>query len=257
MSRLRARCPDCRTLTAVALAEEYECHSCGRCFAAGLVRVPRAWGTAVEPLARAAATGLPYPETATVEAGSPPEQALALAARLPTRPIVLGGCCLAHVGAIEALASRVDGLSLLWLDAHADLLAQPPAAAPRRGALRQVLDGGAVAAADVLLVGARTLAEEERAYVVEHGLATDPDRLADVVAGTAGVYVALDADVLEPGGPIAAFDPVAGGLALDELERLLRRVADLVPVAGVGISGLAGPAADPAPLVRLLAALGL
>lgn len=257
MSRLRARCPDCRTLTAVALAEEYECHSCGRRFAAGLVRVPRAWGAAVEPLARGAATALPYPEASTVEADSPPEQALALAVCLPTRPVVLGGCCLAHVGAIEGLASRVDALSLLWLDAHADLLAHPPAAAPRRGALRQVLDGGAVAAHDVLLLGARTLEEEERAYVAEHGIATDARRLEDVVAGTEAVYVALGADVLEPGGPIEAFAPVPGGLALEEIERVLRRTADLVPVAGVGISGLAGPAGDPSPLVRLLAALGL
>ena len=44
MSRLRAKCPDCRTLTAVALGPEYQCHSCGREFGAGLVRVPRAWG---------------------------------------------------------------------------------------------------------------------------------------------------------------------------------------------------------------------
>ena len=30
MSRLRAKCPDCRTLTAVAIDAEYQCHSCGR-----------------------------------------------------------------------------------------------------------------------------------------------------------------------------------------------------------------------------------
>jgi len=51
MSRLRARCPDCRTLTAVALGPEYQCHSCGREFCAGLVRVPRAWGTGGEAMA--------------------------------------------------------------------------------------------------------------------------------------------------------------------------------------------------------------
>ena len=44
MSRLRARCPDCRTFTAVALGPGYECHACGGEFGAGLVRVPRAWG---------------------------------------------------------------------------------------------------------------------------------------------------------------------------------------------------------------------
>ena len=45
MSSLRARCPDCRTLTAVAVGPEYQCHSCGREFAAGLVRVPQGVGS--------------------------------------------------------------------------------------------------------------------------------------------------------------------------------------------------------------------
>ena len=42
MSTFRAKCPDCRTLTAVAIGDTYQCHSCGREFAAGLVRVPKA-----------------------------------------------------------------------------------------------------------------------------------------------------------------------------------------------------------------------
>ena len=62
MSRLRARCPDCRTLTAVAFGTEYQCHACGREFRAGLVRVPRAWGDGGEAMAEAAQLPLPYPE---------------------------------------------------------------------------------------------------------------------------------------------------------------------------------------------------
>ena len=54
MSTLRARCPDCRTITAVAVDDEYQCHSCGREYAAGLVRVPRAWGAGGEAMAAAA-----------------------------------------------------------------------------------------------------------------------------------------------------------------------------------------------------------
>ena len=66
MSRLRARCPYCRTLTAVALGPEYQCHSCGAEFAAGLVRVPRAWGTGGDAMAAAAWLELPYPETGVI-----------------------------------------------------------------------------------------------------------------------------------------------------------------------------------------------
>ena len=70
MSRLRAKCPDCRTYTAVALGPDYECHSCGRVFHSGLVRVPQAWGEGGEAMAEAAGLELPYPETAIVEAES-------------------------------------------------------------------------------------------------------------------------------------------------------------------------------------------
>ena len=49
MSTLRARCPDCRTLTAVALGTEYQCHACGREWTAGLIRVPKS-GCALMPV---------------------------------------------------------------------------------------------------------------------------------------------------------------------------------------------------------------
>ena len=67
MSRLRAKCPDCGGFTAVAIGPEYECHSCGRTFAAGMVRVPRAWGAGGEAMVESAYLPLPYPETAVVE----------------------------------------------------------------------------------------------------------------------------------------------------------------------------------------------
>src|SRR5918912_3063786 len=106
MSRLRAKCPDCRTYTAVAIGLDYQCHACGREFRAGLVRVPRAWGEDGETMAEAAMLPLPYPETAVIEEDSLGEQTLALATELPERPLVLGGCCCSHVGAVEGLAAR-------------------------------------------------------------------------------------------------------------------------------------------------------
>src|SRR5688500_16585912 len=106
MSRLRAKCPDCATFTAVPLGPDYQCHACGRDFGAGLVRVPRAWGTGGEAMAKAALLPLPYPEASVVECDTLGEQTLAVASDLPERPLVLGGCCCAHVGAVEALAAR-------------------------------------------------------------------------------------------------------------------------------------------------------
>src|SRR4029450_3294749 len=121
LSALRARCPDCRTLTAVALDSGYQCHRCGREVAAGLVRVPATWGSGGEAMAKAARLAIPYPETAVLERRTLAEQTEAVAASLPARPVVLGGCCCAHVGAVQGLVRSDERLAIVWLDAHGDL----------------------------------------------------------------------------------------------------------------------------------------
>ena len=254
MSALRARCPHCRTLTAVAFEDEYECHSCGATFAAGLVRVPRAWGSGGEAMAAAAETALPYPEALVVAEETLAEQDAALAAGLPRRPLVLGGCCCSHVGVIRGLARRHGRLGVVWLDAHGDL--NTPQSSPSGNEwgmpLRMAIDAGDVAPGDVALVGARDLDPPEREYVDEHGI---DDDLTRALAGVSAVYVALDVDVLEPGA-IPSFMPVAGGPGVEQVELTLRQVARLAPVAGMGLTGLA-PGADTALLGRLTAAAGL
>lgn len=255
MSVLRARCPFCRTLTAVALDEGYECHSCGASFAAGLVRVPRAWGRGGEAMAAAAALPLPYPEAAVVERDTLAEQVDAMASSLPRPPLVLGGCCCAHVGAIRGLAARHGRLAVIWLDAHGDL--NTPETSPSGNLwgmpLRMAIDEGSVAPACVALVGARSLDPPEAAFMAEHGIDGRIDR---ALTGASAVYVALDVDVLAP-DEVACFMPEPGGPSLAEIGQLLRDVAASgVPVAGLGLTGLA-PDADPAALAALAAALGL
>ena len=44
-----------------------------------------------------------------------------LARELPARPLVLGGCCCSHVGAVRELARRHGRIAVVWLDAHGDL----------------------------------------------------------------------------------------------------------------------------------------
>jgi len=258
MSRLRARCPDCGTFTAVALGPGYECHACGREYAAGLVRVPQAWGEGGQSMAEAARLPLPYPEAAVVEEETLGEQNLAIATELPERPLVLGGCCCAHIGAIEGLATRHGRLALVWLDAHGDL--NTPESSPSGNLwgmpLRMLLDSGSVDATDVLLVGARNLDPPEQEFIASAGLATEPTDLERVLDGTDGVYVALDCDVFEPDG-IRSFMPEPGGFTLDQAEELFRVIVERAPVLGVGLSGLAAEPSNVEPLTRLLAALRL
>ncbi|MGH3071594.1 MAG: arginase family protein [Gaiellaceae bacterium] len=255
MSRLRARCPDCGTLTAVAVGPEYQCHSCGREFYAGLVRVPRAWGVGGETMAEAAFMALPYPEASVIEADTLAEQSLLLASELPDRPLVLGGCCCSHVGAIEALSAGEECLAVVWIDAHGDL--NTPATSPSGNAwgmpLRMVIDHGAVEPKHVALVGARNLDPPEVEFIESARIRVGDGAVDRALEGADAVYVAFDADSVEP-GELAVFMPEPSGLTLEEVERLFADVAARTRVAGLGFSGLVRDPANEPKLARLAAA---
>jgi arginase len=258
VSRLRAKCPDCRTYTAVALGPEYQCHSCGREFAAGLVRVPRAWGEGGEVMAEAAHLPFDYPEAALVEEDSLADQNLAIAAELPDRPLVLGGCCSAHVGALEGLSARHDQLALVWLDAHGDL--NTPETSPSGNVwgmpLRMIVDSGMVEPGSVALIGTRNLDPPEETFIAESGLHTGPDAVDRAIEECGCVYVALDVDSLDP-GEITSFMPEPDGLSLDEVERLFADLRARSTIVGAGLSGLAPDPDNVKRLERLTHALGL
>jgi arginase len=186
------------------------------------------------------------------------DQTLALAAELPERPLVLGGCCCSHVGAVEGLSARYDRLALVWVDAHGDL--NTPESSPTGNLwgmpLRMILDSGAVAIEDAILIGARNLDPPEVDHIEAIGLRTEPAQLEEALEGTDGVYVAFDADSLVP-GEIESFMPEPGGLTVDEAEALFRRVAGQAPVLGAGFTALLPDPKNVEPLTRLGRALGL
>jgi arginase family enzyme len=254
MSTLRAKCPTCKAMTAVAVGSEYECHSCGRTFAAGMVRVPRAWGDGGEAMIESATLPLDYPETAVIEEDSLRAQNLALASDLPVRPLVLGGCCCSHVGAIEALSSRHDRLGVIWFDSHGDL--NTPQTSPSGNQwgmpLRMVIDSGAVDAQDVALIGARNLDPPEVEFIAATGIHDDPQA---VLLRVDCVYVAIDCDVFDP-AELAVFMPEPDGPRLAEVERQLAAIRESGTVVGVGLTGLAPDPANVEKVERLTTALG-
>ncbi len=249
MSALRAKCPDCRTLTAVAIGPDYQCHACGREFNAGLVRVPRAWGDGGETMAAAAHMDMPWPEAATVAEDTLEAEISAVARELPARPLVLGGSCCAHVGAVRELVRRHGRVGIVWLDAHGDL--NTPESSPTGNAwgmpLRMIVDSGDVAATDVTLLGARSLDPPEVEFIAAAGIRTELGDLPE------RIYVALDGDVLEP-GDLDVFMPEPDGIRLEELERLL---ASLPRPVGAGFTGFTASARNEQALPRLGRALGL
>jgi arginase len=254
MSQLRAKCPTCQAYTAVAIGPDYECHSCGRTFAAGLVRIPRAWGDGGEPMIEAARLPLDYPEASVVEEDSLHAQTLAVASDLPQRPLVLGGCCCSHVGVVEGLSSRHDRLGVIWLDAHGDL--NTPETSPSGNEwgmpLRMLIDGGAIDPHDVALIGARNLDPTEVEFIAAAGI---HDNVEAVLGRVDCVYVALDCDVFEP-GELAVFMPEPGGPTIAEVEKLFCGLRDRGVVVGAGLTGLAPDPANIEKLERLSTALG-
>ena len=209
-------------------------------------------------MAEAAWTALPYPETAVIEGDTLAEQTLLLAAELPDRPVVLGGCCCSHVGAIEALAAGEECLAVVWIDAHGDL--NTPQTSPSGNAwgmpLRMAIDHGAVLPQHVALVGARNLDPPEVEFIEASGIQSGEFAIDAALEGADAVYVALDCDVVEP-GELAVFMPEPDGLALTEIERLLVEIAESTRIAGLGLTGLVADPANEPKLARFCSALGL
>ena len=254
MSTLRGRCPSCRTFTAVAVGDGYECHSCGSTFSAGLVRVPRAWGMGGEGMVEGARMPLRYPEVAIVERETLEEQNEAVAEALGARPIVLGGCCCAHVGAASGLARRVGRLGVVWIDAHGDLNTPETSLSGNLWGMpfRMLLDGGVVAVEDAALVGARSLDAPEIEFIDAVGL---DDSIERALLGVETTYVALDLDVLDP-SEVDVLIPEPGGPSAGEIETLLRELAGRTRIAGIGVTGLLATERNAALAARMLAAAG-
>jgi arginase len=223
-----------------------------------MVRVPQAWGDGGEAMAESAWLELPFPEAAAIEAETLEEQNLALAADLPERPLVLGGDCCSHVGAVEGLAARQGRLAVVWLDAHGDL--NTPESSPSGNQwgmpLRMLLDSGAIDADDVALVGARNLDPPEEEFIRASQLHLGEEGIAKALDGVACAYVALDVDVLEP-SELSVFMPEPDGPSRQEVERILRDVAAQAKVLGAGFTGLTFEPSNIQPLTGFAAALGL
>jgi arginase len=209
-------------------------------------------------MVEAASLPLAYPEAGVIEEESLRDQTLALASDLPDRPLVLGGCCCSHVGAVEGLATRHDRLGLVWLDAHGDL--NTPESSPSGNEwgmpLRMLIDGGAVEARDVALVGARSLDPPEVEFIAASGVHDGEDAIDRALDGVDCVYVALDCDVFRP-GEAEVFMPEPGGPTLADVEQMLAGLAARATILGAGFTGLAPDPLNVPKLERLAGALGL
>jgi agmatinase len=175
--------------------------------------------------------------------------------------VTLGGEHTLTVGAVRAHKRRIANLSVLALDAHADLR-QEYLGTPYNHAcvLRRLLDDGC----PVVQVGLRSATREEHELVRERKLpffsVSAYRALADgpreVVSGLSeDVYVTIDLDVFDPSQMAAVGTPEPGGLLWDEVADLLAAVASERQIVGFDVTELAprlGPFANAQLAARLV-----
>jgi len=153
-------------------------------------------------------------------------------------PVIIGGNHTVSIGAIKAFSESYENLSVLQLDAHADL--------------RQVYEGSefnhactmarAREYATILQVGIRSMSSDEVPFVerdrifFSHELYYDKslyekaiDRLSE------NVYITIDLDVFDPSIMPSTGTPEPGGPAYFELMRFLRDVIITRNVVGFDV----------------------
>ncbi len=159
-------------------------------------------------------------------------------------PVMLGGEHSITFGAVQAIQEKYPKLSVLQLDAHADL--------------RESYQGSAYSHASVarriseicplVQVGIRSMSKEEGDYLPQSKVksysadfvAENKDWCERVCKNLKGdVFVTIDLDVFDPSIMPATGTPEPGGLYWRDVLRLLKRVASSCTIRGFDIVELA------------------
>jgi agmatinase len=171
-------------------------------------------------------------------------------------PVVLGGDHSVTVGIVRALKGRYSSLSVLQLDAHADLREEYQGSRFSHACVaRRLVELGC----PVVQLGIRSLTREEAQWLREseamavttayaQELAQDFTRAFQALDELSSpVYITLDVDVFDPSVMPATGTPEPGGLSWYDVLRVLRGTferfevigCDLVELAPIG--GLVAP----------------
>jgi agmatinase len=159
-------------------------------------------------------------------------------------PLILGGEHSITAPIVRAVARRHPGVSVLQIDAHADLRASYMGTPHNHAcAMRRVLEH-----AKTTQVGIRSLSPEEAQAIpslettifYDHNMRHDPhwmDRVVDSLS--ADVYITIDCDGLDPAIMPAVGTPEPGGLSWYEILALLKKVIGARTLVGCDIVELA------------------
>ncbi len=175
---------------------------------------------------------------------------------------ILGGEHSLTAGSVQAHLEAHPTLSVLYLDAHADLRDEYQGTRwGHASGARRVFD-----LCPVAIAGVRSLSLEERDFIRDNGIPfwPCPDDGAQLPAGEIlaalgdDVYISLDLDVLDPAVMSAVGTPEPGGLNWNQVVSLLRRVGETKRIVGFDVCELSpgeGPVACTYTAARLVGKL--
>jgi agmatinase len=163
---------------------------------------------------------------------------------------LLGGEHSITIGSVQAHVEAYPDLSVLYLDAHADLrdeyMGTPfgHASAARR----------AYECCPIALAGIRSLCQEEHDFIRANDIpvwywnpdpqGNGPESVLDSLSDN--VYVSVDLDVLDPAVMSAVGTPEPGGMVWHQLVSLLGKVAESRQIVGFDVCELAPADGPPA-----------
>ena len=155
---------------------------------------------------------------------------------------MLGGEHLLTLGMVKAYKEKYRKLSVLQLDAHADLRDQYQGTKYSNACvMRRVWE-----LCPVVQVGVRSFSLEERQFMQQQKIerfyaeaATSPDFVSRVVSKlTPQVYVSIDLDVFDPSIMPAVGTPEPGGMSWQQVLELLRAVGAEKKIVGFDLTEL-------------------
>lgn len=153
-------------------------------------------------------------------------------------PVIVGGNHTVSVGSVKAFSEQIQNLSVLQLDAHADLRTEYEGSQLNHAcAMSRILE-----MAPAVQVGIRSMSAEELPYAREerifysHRLYYNKSLYKKAVNMLSeNVYVTIDLDVLDPAMMPSTGTPEPGGPDYFELMHFLRDVAKQKTVVGFDI----------------------
>ena len=140
--------------------------------------------------------------------------------------VMLGGEHTITIGSVKALSKNFKNLSVVCLDAHADLRESfQNSSYSHACTMRRVLE----ICEDVVWVGTRSMCEEEYEFAKQNKLKIYPkiESLDEIIDSCKeNVYLSIDLDVFDPSIIPGVGTPVANGLNWEEITSLIRKLCE-------------------------------